>query len=313
MPRQFDLQGHRGCRGLKPESTLPAFETALDLQITTLESDMHLTRDNVPVLTHDAALTAAIYRRKPGVDVPMPGRETLVSQLTLAQLRGYLADRNPSRTAYPNQNNEVTPVARLFARQRNIDPYNIPTVEELFAFVNAYAGDLGRQAGKSEAQRAKAGRVYFNLEFKRQANFPQGIGDDYDGTGPGRFEREAVAVVRRANMVRRTIVQSFDHRTVRFARGIEEGLTAAVLVSGNVMANVAEVARAANATIYSPSFGSLDREQIQQAHRANIKVIPWTVNRVEDMRRMIDWQVDGIITDFPDRLADELNRRHIEF
>ncbi len=313
MPQFIDLQGHRGARGLKPENTLPAFEVALDWMVTTLELDLHLTKDQVPVVTHDARLSPTICRQRPNTTVPRVATRPGVATLTLAQLRGYLADRNPSRRLYPNQNNTTTPIAEAYARQHKIEPYSIPTLADVFAFVNAYAGTDGERTQKTEAQRRRAQEVRFNIELKRNPSRPQDIGDDFDGTGPSTFERQTVRVIQQANAVERCCIQSFDHRAVKAARQLEEGLQGAALVGGMAPASIPELVHAADAHIYSPNYSSLDEQQVRQAQRVNVKVIPWTVNNVEDMQRLLGWHVDGIITDFPDRLANLLHTQHIEF
>src|SRR5438132_2780235 len=93
--RRFDLQGHRGARGLRPENTLPSFEAAFDAGVTSIETDVCLTADGVPVLFHDAALSECLCRLLPGATGPEPARRPALCGLTLAQLRGYRADRNP--------------------------------------------------------------------------------------------------------------------------------------------------------------------------------------------------------------------------
>ncbi|MGF1578317.1 MAG: glycerophosphodiester phosphodiesterase family protein [Gemmataceae bacterium] len=313
MPQFVDLQGHRGARGLKPENTLPAFEVALDWMVTTLELDLHLTKDQVPVVTHDAQLSPTIYRQRPNTNGPRVATRPMVAALTLEQLRGYLADRNPSRRLYPNQDNTPTPVAQAYARQHNIEPYTIPTLADVFAFVAAYAGNAGERANKTEPQRQRAREVRFNIELKRTPSRPQDIGDDFDGTGPSTFERQTVRVIQQVNAVERTCIQSFDHRAVKAARQLSEGLRGAALVGGMAPGSIPELVEAARAHVYSPHYRSLDQQQVRQAQRQNIQVIPWTVNYIEDMRRLLEWHVDGIITDFPDRLANLLHGQHIEF
>src|SRR5713226_7104401 len=106
----FDLQGHRGARGLKPENTLPAFEVAFDLGVTSVETDVHLTRDGVAILTHDGSIHSRFCRLLPGSTAPDPASQPLVSSLTLAQLRGYRADRNPDPGRFARQDAIVTPL-----------------------------------------------------------------------------------------------------------------------------------------------------------------------------------------------------------
>src|SRR5438876_305154 len=104
-PRIFEVQGHRGARGLAAENTLPSFEIALDLGVTSIETDVHLSRDDVAVLFHDAELSCPA-RAKP-----------LVRSLTLADLRAHRIGP-PAQTA--------TPIAQRFAEERGLNPYCIP-------------------------------------------------------------------------------------------------------------------------------------------------------------------------------------------
>src|SRR5690242_7285091 len=127
MSTFFNLQGHRGARTLKPENTLPSFEAALDAGVHSIETDVHLTRDGVAVLCHDALVgDPPCVPIRPKAVAPS-GSLPLVSHFTLAELRGYRADRNPDPRRFPDQDAAVTPLARMFAEQHGIDPYNIPT------------------------------------------------------------------------------------------------------------------------------------------------------------------------------------------
>src|SRR5947209_5074989 len=117
QPPPFELQGHRGARGLKPENTLPAFEVAFDLGVTSIETDVHLTCDGVPILTHDASIQARLCRLLPGSTAPDPASQPLVSTLTCSQLRGYGADRNPDPRRFARQDATVTPLAQLYAER----------------------------------------------------------------------------------------------------------------------------------------------------------------------------------------------------
>src|SRR5262249_49479568 len=127
----FELQGHRGAPGLKPENTLPAFEVALDLGATSVETDLHLTCDGVPVLFHDHSISERYCRLLPNSGAPAPARHPRLSTLALAELRGYRADRNPDPQRFPEQEARVTPLAKLFAERHEIHPYAIPTLADL--------------------------------------------------------------------------------------------------------------------------------------------------------------------------------------
>jgi glycerophosphoryl diester phosphodiesterase len=307
----FDLQGHRGARGLKPENTLPSFEVALDVGVTSIETDIHLTADGIPVLFHDSHVVERLCRTAPGCAVPES--PALVRALTLAQLRGCRADRNPAPDLFPEQNAAVTPLAEWFARAHATYPFTPPTLVELFTFCAAYAGAPGTHQGKTEAQRARAARLHFDLELKRVPFRPDVMGDSFDGQAQAELERAVVAAVRQASVLQRTRLRSFDHRCVRALRQLEPTLTTAVLIAGTAPIDPAALVRQAEAQVYCPDVESLDEMQVRQLQAQGIRVLPWTVNRSADWLRLLDWGVDGITTDYPDRLGHLLDERGIEY
>ena len=304
----FELQGHRGARGLKPENTLPSFEAALDAGVSSIETDVHLTRDGVPVLCHDAILGETLAAPPPGETAP-PSR--CVSQLILAELRRYRVDRNPRSLHFPTQENSIPPLAQKFAPTQALDPYAAPTLADLFAFAGAYAGELGQKAGKPPWLRRRARQVRFDLELKRVPFEPVAIGDTFDGAAPGLLERRVLEEVMAAGVLKRTSVRSFDHRCLRAIKQLEPKLTTAALVVGTRPIDPAALVRAAHATIYCPDYRFVDEDAIRLVQEAGLRVIPWTVNRPEEWDLLVGWGVDGITTDYPDRLATWLEEREI--
>ena len=290
MTNRFNLQGHRGARGLQPENTLPSFETALDLGVTSIETDLHRTRDGVLVLCHDAVVQ------------PLQGPAYRIADRSLTELRRHRVRSDPLR--FPDQRQEATPLAAWFAEQHEFDPYAPPTLADLFAFVRAYTGEGGRAAGKTAAQQTRAAQLIFDLELKRVPFRPEMIGDDFDGYSPAELERSLVEVLGAAGVADRTVVRSFDHRCVRVLRQMEPRLTGAVLIAGTAPVEPAELARQADARIYCPEMAFLDDAQVRQCHAAGVQVLPWTANEPDDWRRLLAWGVDGITTDYPDRLAE---------
>lgn len=313
MSPLFDLQGHRGARGLRPENTLSAFETALDLGVTTIETDIHLTRDRVPVLYHDPCVTERLCRLAPGTNLPDPRTRPPIRTLTLEQLRGYVADRNPEPQRFPLQDAGRTTLADLFAEEHGIHPLAPPALADLFAFAKEYAGDPGVRAGKNVGQRQRAARVRFHLELKRVPYHPEYIGDDFDGDQPGLLEQAVVAAVRAANVVERTGIGCFDHRSLRAVRRLEPRLATTVLVANTAPVAPVELCRQAGALTYGPDFTFIDRRMVELLHAEGLRVVPWTVNEPKDWERLLTWGVDGITTDFPDRLALLLRERGVEF
>jgi glycerophosphoryl diester phosphodiesterase len=303
MSPTFDLQGHRGARGLKPENTLPAFEAAFDVGVTSVETDVHLTHDGVPILFHDAVVSDRHCRLPAGHAAPDPAGQLLVSSLTLAEMRAYRADRNPDPRRFPDQDPSLTPLAELFATKQGMDPYAPPSLADLFGLAQEYAGELGRRAGKSEEQRIRAGSARFELDLKRVPFRPETIGDGFDGTGPRLFESRILETARAAGVLGRVAVRCFDHRCILYMRRLEPSLEAAVLTADNAPVSLTALVRQAGAVTYCPSYHFLDQAQVRLAHADNIRVVPWTVNEAADWERLLQWGVDGICTDYPDRLA----------
>lgn len=300
----FELQGHRGARGLKPENTLPSFETAIDLGVTSIETDLHLSRDGVPIISHDPHITERMCRPVAGSETVIdPPRRPLISTLTLTELRRYRADLNPDAERFPEQNADVTPVAKLFAGARGIDPFTPPTLAELFEFVAAYASGPGVKAAKTARQCQCARDLRFDLELKRVPFHPEYIGDGFNGGKAGLLEERLLDCVRSAGVLERTMVRSFDHRCVKLLRALEPRLTSGVLVAGTAAVDPVQIVRAADAQVYCPEFEYLDESQVLHLHAERIRVLPWTVNDAAACQRLLAWGVDGVTTDYPDRLA----------
>jgi glycerophosphoryl diester phosphodiesterase len=288
----FDLQGHRGGRGLMPENTLAAFQNAVEMGVTTLELDIAITADNIPVISHEPALNPDLTRDTQGRWIR--GRGPLIKSLTLEQLQGFDVGRIDPDSAY----------ARQFPRQQARDGQHVPTLASLFKLTNA----LG------------AGTVRFDIETKIFPNRPG------DTLGPDAFVNILLAVIREAGMDQRVMIQSFDWRTLQLIRKLAPSMETVYLTieSRNVNnvrdsawtggmawrdhASTAHMVKASGGTIWSPNFGDIDAGAVKSAQQLVVKVIPWTVNEPADMDRLIGWGVDGIISDYPDRLRDAMRR-----
>lgn len=286
----FDLEGHRGARGLKPENTLPAF----DLGVTTLELDLHFTADEIVVIWHDewitpdkCSLDTHDADPPPDPDDPSVDQDDLrISHLTLSELKQYRCDRNPDPGRFPEQEKSGTALAG--------ENYRLLTLAELFDFVDLYSAS----DEKSAAQRESASQVHFNIETKRKPDDPDAIGDDFDGVNPGAFEIAIVDLVEARELVDRTIVQSFDHRSLWATRMLNEELRLAALTSRGTPDPALYASN--GATIWAPRYQDVTPARLQAAHHAGLLVIPWTVNDLDDGQQLIEMGVDGLITDRPD-------------
>lgn len=298
----WEVQGHRGARGLLPENTLPSFEIALDLGVTSIETDVHLTKDDEAVLFHDPRLTDRLCSARPGHAPPDVATQPLVRSLTLTELRGYRIG-GPALPA--------TLLAAHFARERNLDPYGIPTIGEFLEFALAYAGPIGAELGKTATQRERAGRLWIDLELKRVPFTPETIGDGFDGTTPALLERTVVTALRQAGLVNRARVRSFDHRSVRALRRLEPALATGLLVHQTALAEIGKILEAGQADLFCPDYEFVDAEIVHQVHAAGKRILPYTVNEPNDWARLLDWGVDGVTTDYPDRLLQWLADREV--
>jgi glycerophosphoryl diester phosphodiesterase len=257
----FDLQGHRGARGLLPENTLPAFERALAIGVDTLELDVGVTRDGVVVIHHDRRLNPDLARGPDGkwVSAPAP----TIHSLSYQQLQTYDVGRLRPGSEY----------AQRFPHQQPIDGTRIPRLADLLA---------------------KAPAARFNIETKLVPEAPE------ETLAPEPFARALIAEVRKAGVAARTTIQSFDFRTLKVVEREAPEIATAYLTSGK-NSDPAKV-HAAGARIWSPNFQDLDAEKLRAARSLGLKVIVWTVNEPADIARVLDMKVDGIISDYPDRV-----------
>ena len=289
----LDIQGHRGARGLAPENTLTGFAAALAAGATTLELDVGLTRDGHLVVSHDRRLNADLTRDATGRWLEAPG-PALVS-LTLAELKGYDVGRLRPGSAY----------AQAWPAQQPADGERIPTLNAVFAWARQHA----------------PAALAFNVETKLSPLAPEESAD------PEAMVRELLAVIDRHGLRPRVTVQSFDWRTLQLVRRLAPELPVSALTaqrpSFDTLADgrwtaglrldahggsVPRLVSALGATAWSPNFRDLTPAALAEARALGLRVLPWTVNEPEDIERLIAMGVDGLISDYPDRVHLALQR-----
>jgi glycerophosphoryl diester phosphodiesterase len=289
----FDMQGHRGARGLAPENSLPAFEKALAIGVHTLELDVGLTADDVVVIGHDPALNPAITRDTAGRWLPTQG--PTIRSLTWQQLREFDVGRIDPASSY----------AKTFATQQAVDGTRMPRLSDLFELV----------------QRLGASTVRFNIETKLSPLKPD------ETATPEVMVRELLKTIKAAGMSQRVSIQSFDWRTLVLVQAQEPSIPTVYLSiqtanTDNTRAGVwtagftpeqhgslPKMVKAAGGRVWSPNGGALTQALVDEAQGLGLKVIPWTINNPADMQRFLDWRVDGLITDYPDRLRELMRSR----
>ncbi|SFM55924.1 glycerophosphodiester phosphodiesterase [Variovorax sp. OV329] len=291
----FDLQAHRGGRGLAPENTLAAFAQAAALGVDTLELDIGLSADGVVVVSHDTSLNPDHTRDAQGQWLAAKG--PTIRSLTLAELQRYDVGRIRAESDYGKQ----------FTRQQAADGQRIPTLAALFEQVRATPGS----------------KLRFNIETKVDPTLPD------ETASPDAITDALLAEIERAGMAGRVTIQSFDWRTLARVGQRAPQIPRAYLSSGRTLADprwtmglelashggsAPQLLKAAAGPstaplTWSPAYRDLTQAQVQEAHKLGLLVLPWTVNARADMARLLDLGVDGIITDYPDVLRELMRER----
>lgn len=309
--QHFDLQAHRGGSGLVVESTLAGFANALELGVSTLELDVQITSDRHVVVSHDRQISETVCRDTgpafPG-DPAYPYVGKYIAELTLDQIRT-LDCGSQTKPEHPQQ--RPVPGARM------------ALLSEVFDLVEHYHAE----------------QVRFNIETKVHASAPE-------ETAPREEFVQAVAVeVRKAEMLDRVSIQSFDWGALLLMRQIEPGLPLVALTNGDFLQPgkpgisawlddfdaddfegdlIAAVGffgadaispvhgMPADKRITDPDYEPFTTpELVKHAHHAGLAVIPWTVNDKPTMESLLDAGVDGLITDYPDRLRELMAERDL--
>jgi glycerophosphoryl diester phosphodiesterase len=270
----LDIQGHRGARALFPENTLEGFLAAASLGVAAFELDVAMTADDVVVVSHDPALNPDITRDASGAWLSRRG--PTIRSMTKLELGAYDVGRIRfgSRTSL------------LFPDQTPYDGARIPALADVLAAL-------------PDAR--------FTIEVKTDPAHP-------DWTASPQVLADAtLAVVDNAGATARIIVEAFDWRVQRHVRRTRPDIKLAWLTraetvrdaalwwdgtpsGGSVPARVA----AEGGPIWAPDHTGLTEPLIREAQTLGLFVLPWTVNRPADMRRLIGWGVDGLISDRPD-------------
>jgi len=264
--REFDLQGHRGARGLFPENSIEGFITAVELQVNTVEMDVVISKDNKVVVSHEPWMSSVICW---GLnDKPVPEGEGLkIYELTYQQISNFNCGSQP----HPN-----------FPLQAKMSTFK-PLLSEVITEVEATTTALELES------------VMYNIEIK---STPEGDGIFHPA--PKEFCKLVLDVIRDGNILNRTIIQSFDVRSLQAMKQLAPSVPLALLIdeTEGFEADLSKLGFAPE--IYSPNFRLVTEEMVIACHNRDMKIIPWTVNEEEDMTRLLDMGVDGIITDYPD-------------
>jgi glycerophosphoryl diester phosphodiesterase len=268
---KFDLQGHRGARGLQPENTIPAFLLALDSGVTTVELDLAITKDKQIVVSHEPWMSSEICLRADGSVISQKDEKKLnIYQLTYNEVKEFdCGSKGNSR----------------FPEQQKIKTHK-PLLRDVIVAIEDHIRSFTQY------------EVDYNIEIKTTPE-----SDNKYHPTPQEFSDMVYNLLDEYLPLERIVIQSFDFRVLKYWHAKYPHVRLAALVENkrSVDANLKDLGF--RPTIYSPYYTLLSREKVRYLQRQKIRVIPWTVNEEADMKKMHDIGVDGFITDYPDRAA----------
>ncbi|NRB83678.1 MAG: glycerophosphodiester phosphodiesterase [Winogradskyella sp.] len=262
---EIDVQGHRGCRGLFPENSLPAFEKALDLGVHTLEIDIVISKDLKVVVSHEPYMNHIICKQPNGENIS----DSILKPFNLFDLNyediKAFDCGSKFHPSYPNQ--------------KKIKTYK-PLLAEVF-----------------ELAKAKNPKVRFNIEIKSK---PQYYG--IYTPEPETYVKLVLNEIKSSGFSSQVNLQSFDLTILEEINNQMEPMPVALLVDEDEIIAKKLKQLSFKPEIISPYYKLLTEENVMNYKSKGFQIIPWTVNEISDMESMIGLKVDGLITDYPDRL-----------
>jgi glycerophosphoryl diester phosphodiesterase len=268
--QKLDVQGHRGGRGIMPENSIPAMIHAVKIGVRTLELDCVISKDNKVVVSHDTYMSSDFMLKPDGSVINKAEEKSLlIYTMPYDSVKLYDGGSKP----HPQ-----------FPEQKKMKTYK-PLLAELIDSVERYV----------KANHLK--KVYYNLEIKSAP-----AGDNVEHPVPAQFVKLVMDVLNQKKVADRVTIQSFDLRPLqelhqKYPKQVLSYLTANKDSFADNITNLGFTPQ-----VISPYYTTIDSNFVSQAHQAKVQVLPWTVNDEEGMQKMAELKVDGIISDYPDRL-----------
>ena len=270
-PQRLEVHGHRGCRGLRPENTLSAFLHALSLGVDVLEMDVVISADHEVVVSHEPWFNPHICRFPDGQALTVAAQSNLY-QMSYADIRRY----DCGQLQHPSFPSQLA------------QPACKPLLREVLATIQAAA-----------AIQPNRPPIKFSVEIKSSPE-----GDNLYHPIPSVFLPLVFAELNAAGVLSRTTLLCFDERILQLAYQQYPSVATCLLVEANQawMSSLHQLGFVP--TALGPDFSTVTPTVVQQLRTAfpGLRLVPWTVNNLDDMQRISALGVDGITTDYPDRL-----------
>lgn len=270
ISRVFDLQGHRGARGFRPENTITAFINAVNRGVRTIELDVVISKDSQLVVSHEPFLNHTICLDTAGKTIAEADEKNWnIYRMTTAQVRkcdcGSLGNPN-------------------FTEQKKQKAFK-PTLTEAILAIEAYAKNRNIRP------------LFYNIETKSRPEW-----DNKYHPVPKEFVRLLFKKLSKLNVLHRVFIQSFDVRTLQEFKKINPHPKLVLLVSNKQSFDENLKKLGFIPAVYSPHYKLVTAQLIKQAHAKNVQIIPWTVNEENEAQKLKKMGVDGLITDYPGRI-----------
>ena len=265
----FDIQGHRGCRGLMPENSIPGFLKAIDLGVTTIEMDVVVSADGKIVVSHDPYISAQFCVNELGMEINKKEEQGInIYNLMYQDVQLFDCGIKGNKD---------------FPEQQKLSVYK-PLLSEVIETCEAHIQDHNKKP------------VRYNIELKSSPS-----GDHVFHPEPNLFTELVYNVLEGSLPKDRVCIQSFDLRILHYWKMKYPDYTISFLISNSKSPtkNIEELGFIPD--IYSPNYKLVNKKEVDELHGQSMKVIPWTVNEIKEMEKMIEMGVDGLITDYPDR------------
>ena len=272
IPTTFDLEGHRGCRGIMPENTIPAMLKAIDLNVNTLEMDAVITADKKVLISHEPFFNHEI--------TTLPNGDTInandewkynIYQMTYDSIKNYDVGLKP-HPRFP------------FQKKMKVTK---PLLADVIDSVEAYVIRINHP------------KVFYNIEIKSLDS-----SDNLYHPAPEEYADLLMKVINDKKIADRVIIQSFDPRSLKVVSEKYPDMKLSFLIDVGTQIPLHDFKNlyGFEPNIISPDYSLVTKEIVDSLHQQNIKVIPWTVDDINDAKKLYKLHVDGIITDYPDKI-----------
>ena len=297
-PNYIRIYGHRGARGEYPENTIEGFKHTFSLQIKAIEFDVLISKDNVPTIYHNFTLNKDLT--KDGNNNWLPTDDIKIYEKTFEEIKTYNVGGIDSNSKY----------GKTFSKQKTIETARIPSLKDLL--------ELVKSSGKD---------IFLNLEIK-STPYKQDLIPN-----PSEMVKLVLKDINDYSLVDQTLISSFDWRILKevkkqnsnILRGylsLQQGQSKTIFedslwVDGKFSSlelfELPKVIKSLDGHVWCPFYRDVTKENVQQAHDLGLAVNAWTVNDEEDILRMIDYSIDGIITDYPEKVKKICQNENISW